>query len=99
MNDDPLKNIICRNLNEVGEALYYLNALIGMSDAQKENNILFLRLASDALKNDMMSHLMRVLDSAWQKTRLSSRIPFFAAQASASGSCILTRLVAVEPRK
>ena len=37
--------------------------------------------------------------SAWQKTRLSSRVPFFAAQASASGSCILTRLVAVDPRK
>ena len=42
--------------------MYYLNALVGMSGAKKENNILFLRLASDALKNDMMSHLMRVLD-------------------------------------
>ncbi|MBK1649671.1 hypothetical protein [Rhabdochromatium marinum] len=62
MTDDTLENAVFRNLNEVGEALYYLNALVGMSKAKKENNILFLRLASDALKNDMMSHLMRVLD-------------------------------------
>lgn len=62
MNDDPLKDTVFRNLNEVGEALCYLNALIRMSQAKKENNIPFLRLASDALKNDMMSHLMRVLD-------------------------------------
>lgn len=60
--NDPLENAVFRNLNEVGEALYYLNSLVGMSEAKKENNILFLRLASDALKNDMMSHLMRVLD-------------------------------------
>lgn len=62
MDNDHLKDTVFRNFNEVGEALYYLNALVGMSEAKKENNILFLRLASDALKNDMMSHLMRVLD-------------------------------------
>lgn len=62
MSDDPLKYTVFRNLNEVGEALHYLYALVGMSEAKKENNILFLRLASDALKNDIMSNLMRVLD-------------------------------------
>ena len=46
----------------MAEALYYMNALVGMSEAKSENKFLFIRLASDALKNDMMSHLMRVLD-------------------------------------
>ena len=62
MVDETLKNAVYQNLNEVAEALFYLNALVGMSEAKTENEILFLRLASDALKNDMISHLMRVLD-------------------------------------
>ncbi len=62
MVEESLKNAVYQNLNEVAEALFYLNALVGMSEAETENDILFLRLASDALKNDMISHLMRVLD-------------------------------------
>lgn len=62
MVNETLKNAIYRNLNEVAEALFYLNALVGMSEATTKNEILFLRLASDALKNDIISHLMRVLD-------------------------------------
>lgn len=62
MVDETLKYSVYKNLNEVAEALHYLNALVGMSEAKAENKILFLRLASDALRNDMISHLMRVLD-------------------------------------
>ncbi len=62
MVNETLKNAIYQNLNEVAEALFYLNALVGMSEAKTENEILFLTLASDALKNDTISHLMRVLD-------------------------------------
>ena len=53
----------------------------------------------DILFSSLVGLMLQVVCSAWQKTRLSSRIPFFAARASASGSCILKRLVAVEPRK
>jgi hypothetical protein len=62
MVDETLKNAVYQNLNEVAEALYYMSALVGMAEAKSENKLLFLRVASDALKNDMVSHLMRVLD-------------------------------------
>lgn len=62
MNNEILKNSIYQSLNEVSDAIFYLYALVGMSEAKKENNLLFLKLASDALKNDMMSRLIKVLD-------------------------------------
>ena len=62
MDNKILKNAVYQNLNEVSDALFYLYALVGMSVANKENNILFFELASIALKNDMMSRLIKVLD-------------------------------------
>ncbi|MGZ4159739.1 MAG: hypothetical protein ACXVNF_02915 [Neobacillus sp.] len=62
MNNEILKNSVYQSLNEISDAIFYLYALIGMSKAKKENNILFLKLASDALKNDIMSRLIKVLD-------------------------------------
>lgn len=62
--DSFLENAIFHNLNEVAGAQLYFDALNGMGDISKQNKYVFFLLASNAMKNDMISHLIRVLDKS-----------------------------------
>ena len=60
--DDVLSRAITRNLHEIGLSICQRNALVGMEKAESVHGFDFFRLTYIALKNDMIAHVIKVLD-------------------------------------
>lgn len=67
-NDERYRSALRRNIAEVNNAILKRNALIGLHAAESAHGLDFFRVASHALNNDIISHVLRVLDHGAQSS-------------------------------
>lgn len=62
INQSRYKKALFRNLNEVGRAILERRAIVGLEKARTHHTMDFIRIAYDAMFNDMIAHAIKLFE-------------------------------------
>ncbi len=62
INYSRYKKALFRNLNEVGQAILERRAMVGLEKARTHHTMDFIRIAYDAMFNDMIAHAIKIFE-------------------------------------
>ena len=64
MVESRYKRALVRNLNEAGRAILERRAMVGLEKADTYHSMDFIRIAYDALFNDMIAHIIKLFEDS-----------------------------------